>query len=87
MATKNYSISLPIEIAEWFDKNDYISLSKITQASLNNIRVQREEIEKELLKLKKNQNNLINSLTQANQFITDKGLWEEFIKIKLSNTH
>jgi len=80
MATKNYSISLPIELAEWLDKNDYVSLSKLAQESLQNFRKVRIEATKDIEMLHKANEKLQEMLFKANQFITDKGLWGEFCK-------
>lgn len=80
MATKIYTISLPIELAEWYDKNNYISLSKITQEELIKIKRQREEITKDLDRLNLINEKLKEKIQEANEFIANNNLWEDFCR-------
>lgn len=71
MASKIYTISLPEHLAAYLEENSELSLSKITQAALNNIQENRSDL-KERCKI------LEQKFLRALRFINEKKLGEEY---------
>ena len=84
MASKTLTISLPEELLEFLRDNQGLSASKVMQGALLNIQdslkanPQLIEANHLIEKLRKIGQTMQQNLQKATEFITTKGLWEEF---------
>ena len=69
------------EDSEYLKNNPVLSASKIFQSALDTIRQNRKQTEEEIKVLNTRNEILTKKLTSANEFINEKGLWEEWRKL------
>jgi len=86
MATKTLNISIPVSMSEFLEENPTIKPSSVFQSAIENIQnsikhnPQLIEANKENAKLRLWGQRIQEDLQKATEFITIKGLWEEFEK-------
>lgn len=84
MGSKNLTISCPEELLTFLDENPSLSASKLFQGAVINIQEsikhnpQLIEANKTIMQLQKAREKTQELLQEATEFITIKGLWEEF---------
>ncbi len=72
------SVSISREQEEYLQKYPKLSLSSILQTGIEQIKINRKCFEDQIRVLENRLNVLQQKLFDSNEFITDKGLWEEF---------
>lgn len=86
MVSKTLTISLPQELLTFLRENQGLSASKVMQGALINIQdslkanPQLVDANKLIEKLRKIGQTMQENLQKATEFITIKGLWDEFDK-------
>lgn len=86
MSSIQLNISVPSEMKDFLDENSGLSPSKIFQTAVENIQnsikhnPQMLEANKEISQLRKWGQSIQQDLQKATEFITIKGLWDEYEK-------
>jgi len=81
MTSKVYTISLPEQLSNFIQDNPELSLSKITQVAIQRIIEDHKFSETELIRSEKARQKLQEELMKATEFITIKGMWDDYVKI------
>jgi len=74
------SVSITTEQAKYIEENPPLSLSNILQTGIENIKANRKHFEDKIRLLNARNEILQQKLFESNEFITEKGLWEDFKK-------
>jgi len=86
MGSKTLTISLPAEMLGFLEENPALSPSKLFQGAVENIQnslknnPQLIEANKTISQLEKARDKIKDMLQEATEFITLKGLWDNFLK-------
>ena len=80
------SVSISKEQEEYVNQFPELSLSNILQSGIEQIKQNRKHFEEKIRILNARNEVLQQKLFESNEFITDRGLWEEFRKGGKDNT-
>lgn len=84
---KTLTISMPEEMFKFLEENHLLSPSKIFQVKMNEIIETSREMPSELQKSMKLNNTLKERIQSCTEFITIKGLWEEYCEYDKKNSN